>query len=369
MLPIVPTYKVTTLYTKAITEDGFPFNRIYFYERRYGNRQAPPYNINTLCSYVRGVCTDVTCFQDMNAIPYTALIEQLQVDALNSARADFVRQVGQSSQFGSTATAEAKSTYGTVVLGIAKALKAARLVARGRIPEAGKLLGFAPPVVRKSVRRTYPVKGRKRRKTMRVYREYWVMPDKRLVARSLGSKWLWYSYGVKPLIQDLHNASQVFVREIPMTKVIGRSSTGASTTPGVDVYHHTVKVKVVANVRVSNPNTYLASQLGLLNPIQWANEAIPLSFVADWFSNWSDWINQLTDLAGLSIVNPTTSIATHTTQVYAGGYWKFKASYFTYDRILSVPSVKLTFGFERVNWQRGLNAISLLTQLLKSNMR
>lgn len=369
MLPIVPTFKSTTLRTTSVTQDGYPFGRTYFYERRYGHKQSAPYNIATTCSYVRGVALGIHSFDEANNIPYTSLIESLRDEATNKARAKFVSHVGSSSQFGSTATAEAKSTFGLVVSGTAKALRAAKLVASGRILEAGKLLDFNPPVVRKRITRTIPVKGRKRRKRLRVYREYWRMPDGREILRGAGSKWLWYSYGVSPLISDLYNASETLTRDFSTTKVVGRGQARGSTSPGIDSSSHIVKVTVVANVRVENPNIYLAQQLGFLNPIQWANEGIPLSFVIDWFSNWSDWINQLTDLSGLAIINPTTSIKVSTKRTFTDTYWNFKSDYFTYDRYLGVPNVKLRFAYERINWQRGANAISLLVQFLKKNSR
>lgn len=291
------------------------------------------------------------------------------VGATNQARAKFVDKLGQSSQLGSTLTAELKSSWATVSGGITNSLLAAREVKRGRLFEAAKILGFHPPVIVKNVTRKGRNRGSKFRKTS-VKREFWVMPGGRHVAKSLGNKWLWYSYGVKPLCQDMYNAMDVLVRHVPEARVSGTGSAAGSLYVGGFYqlrYSYKASVRISANVRVENSNLWLANQLGLINPIQMFNEGVRLSFVVDWFSNWSQFISQLTDFAGLEIRRPIT-FSKHfitSTEFHPDYGITMAKERIDIKRTLVVPSVKLVFAYERPNWQRGLNAISLLVGLLK----
>lgn len=291
--------------------------------------------------------------------------------AYNKARAKFVEQLGEASQFGSTLTSERKQTWDTISGGVTNLYLAARAVKRGQLVKAAKILGVAPPKesVRVVTSRKYSRKSGKWRKKV-VKRQTLTLPTGREVAHSVANKWLWYSYGIKPLVSDVHNAFQVLVRDSPWKTVKG--SSGASQTTdvyanGKTTYSFVSLVTVKAEVRVKNPNLWLANQLGLINPVQMFNEGIPFSFVIDWFSNLSQYIQQWTDFAGLEIAYPVT-ISKHTVlqsfeHATHPGYNFSKRRTF-HIRELSIPSVKLQFAYERFSWQRGANAISLLVGFL-----
>lgn len=334
------------------------------YIRRQGVTQVAPYvdtayHVTTLRS--RGFNSG---FQGES-------VTRMHLDAAtNKARKRFVDKLGDSSQLGSTATGERKASWNTVVSAVTTAALAAKAVTRGRLGEAAKILGFNPPIVRKPVRVRYKVPGKKARTGWRS-REFWQMPDSRLVAKTVGNYWLWYSYGVKPLVQDTYNAMDVLQRPMPWD-AFSESGTVKSTwvTSGAypETYSSRSTIRITAHIRVSNPNLWLCNKLGLINPVQMINEAIPFSFVVDWFSNLSDVINSMTDFVGLEIAKPLTvekSSSTLSTHLNLQGLLvpvTTEAS--VYYRTLSIPSPKLKFGFERFEWQRGANAISLLTQFL-----
>lgn len=288
--------------------------------------------------------------------------------ATNKARAKFVNGLGETSQLGSTLSTELKASWATVSGGITNALLAANQVRRGRLTDAAKTLGFSPPVVKKVVRLRSRTGSKRVRK---VFREYYRMPDGREVAKSLANKWLWYSYGVKPLLSDMHNAMDVLVRHVPMAKVVGFGSNKTDYYIGgfyQTRYEVKASVRISAWVRVTNPNLWLANQLGLINPVQMVNEGIRLSFVVDWFSNLSQIINQLTDFVGLEITRPVTSskhiiIQKEYHPDYGIPMTKMRTDF---KRRLIVPDARLVFAYERPNWQRGLNAISLLIGVLKT---
>lgn len=285
--------------------------------------------------------------------------------AINAARSKFVSMLGDSSSFGATGTAERQSTWGTVVSSITNALLAAKAVSRGQLGKAADILGFHPPTVTK-VRKV----GKRKRKTVRT-ENHWVMPDGRHVAQSAGNKWLWYSYGVKPLVSDIYNGMDILTREAPWKRVMATGFSSSKTGPTGSyqtVVSSKTSVRISADIRVANPNLWLANQLGLLNPVQWINEAIPFSFVIDWFSNLSQIIMQMTDFVGLEIARPITASKcyAHMTQVISDFEFGLasNSNMTVFERTLAIPTAKLRFAYERFQWQRGANAISLLVQFL-----
>lgn len=135
------------------------------------------------------------------------------------------------------------------------------------------------------------------------------------------------------------------------------------------------KVTIAANVRVKNPNLWLANQLGLINPVQMVNEGIMFSFVLDWFSNLSQVISQMTDFVGLEIADPVTSEKSSVTyDMFNTGDFEDPIANSTRKsttllRTLSIPPARLRLAYERFSWRRGANAISLLVQFLKTNKK
>lgn len=301
--------------------------------------------------------------------------------ATNKARASFVQKLGDSSSFGATATAERKETWATVVGILTKCAIAARQVSRMQFVQAAKTLGL--PYQERTVR---TVRYRSRGDGIINRRGKYYTRGRKYVSRhremnwgqgwhyrTAANGWLMWSYGVKPLIQDIYNGMDVLQRPMPESRVRGsgrgkgESTYSAGSTYWVKIlYEVSVSVRCSANVRVNNPNLWLCNQLGLVNPVQWINEAIPFSFVVDWFSNLSQVISQLTDFVGLDISDPCQTIVStcRETKTNYDVPYNYSKRLTVFERELSVPTAKLHFAFERFEWQRGLNAISLLIGFL-----
>jgi hypothetical protein len=341
---------------------------------KVGSKQAPPYNLDTLYQY-----TEHRCLQGWaRDLPGSTFSKENATAATNQARAQFVNQLGDSSSFGATLTAEMRQTWGAVTSAITKSLLAAKAVKAGQLGKAAKILGFHPPTewVSAKTRETRTIDGKRRGKRVRKKAGYqaWRMPDGKLVSQNLAGRWLWYSYGVKPLVVDIYNGLDVLTRLGPSHRVTGKGF-GKSERAGPQTWYNErlsarSSVSISANVRVANPNLWLANQLGLINPVQWVNEAIPFSFIIDWFSNASQIIMQMTDFIGLEIARPSTTskhvgIRTLTYPEYGNLTCSVESTYF--DRTLTMPAAKLRFAYERFQWQRGANAISLLVGLLKKS--
>lgn len=342
----------------------------------YGSKQKPPY-VNTSYSALITGCNTPN-YSWGNNVYSDAVRDTAMVIATNKAYAKLVSELGDTSSFGATLLAERKQTYGMLRGAVLNAYLAARAVRRGDLVKAASHLGVSPPVTRvKKIRRTRKGKGRK----FTTYVEMLQLPTGRMVAKSSANKWLWYSYGVKPLMTDCYNAVDVLKRDIPFTRVEGSGSgrarkqyddAGWPITMDLNIHEAKAKVKMSVNVRLKNPNLWLANQMGLVNPVQIINEGIMFSFVIDWFSNLSQIIMSMTDFVGLETSDPVTSSFSRQTWKKVGknpSYglsWSIDTFRRDFSRELTLVMPKLRFAYERFEWQRGANAISLLVQFLKN---
>lgn len=360
-------------YSKSIRLDWVGSTQARYILYALGTNQVPPY-VNT--AYTCSITGSNTANYSWGNNVYSdeVRIQSRQI-AINKAKAKMMAELGDTSSIGATLTAERRETYGMLKSGILTIFSSARALKRGDLVKAARLLGVAPPertIV--SIRRTRNGKGRRitsRRKVL-------VLPNGRQVAHSLGNKWLWWSYGVKPLAIDVYNCADVLQREQPWKRIQGvGSGTYTNTLTDSSIWDNIIRTsntgksvcKMSIDVRIKNANLFLADQLGLTNPVQWINEAIMFSFVIDWFSNLSQVISQMTDFVGLETSDPLTAIKSSQTQVVtqskSGVTPKIERYRIEYERSLTIPPAKLRFAYERFSWQRGANAISLLVQFLK----
>lgn len=349
------------------------------YRRVVGTRQAPPYRKSTACYIENAFSADDDECRTWNWGPNN--LEEFfgapgfVTAAYNKAYERFVNQLGDSSSFGATLTAERKETLGMVTATVLKLASAARHVRRLNFGEAARILGV-PYRERTIVKKRVRGKGRGR-KTVTHRQQVMYLPTGRQVSKTLANGWLMYSYGVKPLAQDIYNGMDVLQRPAPGQKIRSGSSTNKDVLvqdrrPGYYPNDRRWKVKVRINcgatVSVENPNLWLCNKMGLINPVQWVNEAIPFSFVIDWFSNLSSVIGSMTDFVGLSVTDRWTSTKTEMFEsLWVGGPYGFgprTKERHILQRTLSLPTPRLQFAYERFSWQRGLNAISLLIGFL-----
>jgi len=130
--------------------------------------------------------------------------------------------------------------------------------------------------------------------------------------------WLEWSYGLKPLLKDIHDTAQLLSSSIDpqrlhAAKVVNLDKVYYSVYhPNDSVSQWTtaqqrVRLKIVGRVggvvSVSNPNLNLAKNMGLTNPLSWVWELIPFSFVVDWAWNVGTFIEALDDTLGLTITD------------------------------------------------------------------
>lgn len=302
----------------------------------------------------------------------------------NKLLGKFQNELGDSSSFGATLTAERKETFLMLTSTVLRLAKAARHINRFDFASAAKILGL--PYKERTVKRKVRVgrhvsHGRSRPgriiiKRSRVFK----LPSGREVLKTSANGWLLWSYGVKPLAQDIKNGLDILERPLLLeekVRVGSRSGPYRSIEkwggPGTGYYltitenSGAVSGSCGALVSVSNPNAYLSNKMGLANPFQWVVEGIPGSFIVDWFSNLSQVIGQYNWDYGYDISSRWMSIRIDGTyDFFTASPWggSYKNSGVEFERKLTLPSVTLLFEYERFEWQRSLNAISLLLGFL-----
>lgn len=143
----------------------------------------------------------------------------------------------------------------------------------------------------------------------------------RSTAAEASGLWLEYWFGWKPFCQGIYDGLTVVTgpgsngrrrvhgtarQNQPRSETF--SGSGGLTYRRAMVSEGVCFVKQGATVEVSSPNLLLLNRLGLVNPVAVAWELVPFSFVVDWFTKAGDVVNGWTDLVGLKVTNPYSTV-------------------------------------------------------------
>ena len=156
--------------------------------------------------------------------------------------------------------------------------------------------------------------------------------------KQFAANYLEFHFGWSPLVSDIGNAVEVLQRPWPVLQATGRGTASVNGEfsefnlprwQGSYYWYRdsaTTKVKLHCYVRVSNPNLWLANQLGFVNPAAVAFELVPFSFVLAWFVNIEAFLSQFTDFVGLEILQPSTTYLTTTAResMYSNYGWLYR---------------------------------------------
>jgi hypothetical protein len=213
-------------------------------------------------------------------------------------------------------------------------------------------------------------------KTLGIRKRTW-----RTASSDMGGVWLEYSYGWKPLVEDMHAAANVLQSPFIDKVVRGRAQGKLHAfTTYHDQYSTTytthdwvLRLQLQMKVSVSNWIAWRANELGLTNPLAIAWEVVPFSFVVDWFLPIGNYLQSLTDFVGLNQEDPFTTWYSVLDRDYVRSWyyipgWTFgrKDRRVNVKRELVLPSPpKLQSRFTGFYSARGANAIALLTSTLK----
>lgn len=201
--------------------------------------------------------------------------------------------------------------------------------------------------------------------------------------KSVANNWLEVVYGWLPSIMDIGNAINVLQEPFKKTRVaesVRGSYRVIDTKPdwpfGRGLRYKVQPVcKMGCEIEVSNPNLWLANQMGFINPASWLWELTTLSFVVDWFTNVGQFLASATDFLGLTIHRAYTTL--HYANGTASAYWgggidgsHVGASNFTFGRTTRTLGLTKPALFIRpiwiTGWRRAANAVALLVVGMKS---
>ncbi len=126
-------------------------------------------------------------------------------------------------------------------------------------------------------------------------------------------------------------------------------------------------------VTISNPNLYLANNLGLANPAIVVWELIPFSFVVDWFVTVGQFLENGSAWLGLTVTKPYTTYGgtrlLTKTDVNVYDYpqkWSSAAKIHYVARRLSILESAIIVKPQRLwGWQRAANAAAVTSQLVR----
>lgn len=194
------------------------------------------------------------------------------------------------------------------------------------------------------------------------------------IRRELSTNWLEYTFGWVPLIQDIYSACQVLQQDFDVFR-----GAASSTMPYYYNFDdggsrfsvaYSCKYYYRAKVRVTNPNLLLANQLGVLNPAHIAWDAVPFSFVVDWFVPVGKFVQSWTNGVGLELISPFYGVACRGNG--AGWHISDGATSFlnkTGSRVNGVippPGLLSRVRLPNVDPWLAVTSLSLLTQALSS---
>lgn len=196
------------------------------------------------------------------------------------------------------------------------------------------------------------------------------------------------NYAVAPLVRDVAGVMDIYQNGLfrsetaPLvfkTAYLPHFTKGSSQNANKQAgFTYSMSVKGRAEIRawIDNPLTATLDKLGLLNPISTGYELVPFSFVLDWFVPIGDWLQNVPDPKGLSIIDGYISTKMEAnwtewtkipspapgwnTAMYGKQVWK------TRNRILSWPKYTLKPANVGTYRRRVANGTSLIANFLFS---
>lgn len=234
-------------------------------------------------------------------------------------------------------------------------------------------------------------------------------------SKNVANNWLEFRYGWTPLMNEIYGGMTLlhdgFKRKNQIIVIKGRNSVDW-TESGFSEYRgryydmnpgytygatgggqfRTYRLALTANrtygveigyvIRVDNPHIQANKSLGLDNPALIAWELVPLSFVADWFVNVSDCLEQLTAFTGNTFMcgYKTTYRRNQYTALYqtvwtndktyekSSGFSPAKITADRVDMVREVLTIPPTFGLHLdngLNLNRLVDAASLAKQVFR----
>lgn len=329
--------------------DNYTSFNYYRYKARY--RQAKPYDrplpYVVAYNYITARSSPDWGEPAGNLLSWTALGHEAEVH--NKAYERFLAKVTSRADISETIL-ERQQARDMITARLMQLAKGAKELRQLRLGDAAKTFGL------KKVPRNAPKHAR---------------------AKSFSGLWLEYQLGWFPLVMSIFGLVDFLQQPINSVFIKARAQgtfREEVTENAGEMWEHRWTNTVVyreqlqAEVRISNPDLWLANNLGLVNPMSALWAITTLSFVVDWFVNVGDFIASSTDFVGLELIHPTTTISGKTTHItqwpgYSRSFEGFSV-WAARSHGISGPTLAIK-PFKGLSWQRGLTAVSLLLQQLR----
>jgi hypothetical protein len=208
---------------------------------------------------------------------------------------------------------------------------------------------------------------------------------KRLKKERASDVFLEYQFGWVPCLQDIVSTAQVLCQSDPSGWYSGRTNSTLGLPDGTMTSTRKETGRVArlrrclnVKVEVSNPNLWLVSQLGLVNPATIAWDLVPWSFLVNQFVNVNQLLSYISDDFGLFIGNVSD---TKTTQLfdnvwmsngyptshpfYAQGSSSAMQMYKARTLLGGLPRPHLQVKMPELTMTKGLLAAALATQQIR----
>jgi len=142
---------------------------------------------------------------------------------------------------------------------------------------------------------------------------------KRHLLASPSGFWLEIQFGWLPVIQDIFTGVEVMQTQFPSSPIRARGkSEEFYLTFGWCPTNRSSLVEISSEIRITNPNLFLANQLGVINPAHVAWDAVPGSFIFDWFIPVGKFLQSFSAFAGVELVRPRV------TKIVRGSFSSFE---------------------------------------------
>lgn len=307
---------------------------------------------------------------------------------LNKARASMVDGLGANAAIGETIGEykQLQDMLGTKFRAIAGSLKQ---LTRGNL--AGAILALGQPVstglgsrLLKKYKGT-PVASR-RTKSRRKAKTFTPTVTKVAPFSAASKIWLELHFGWAPLVKDIYAVIDLLTNSTLTGVATGKAS---KTIPWTYVKHtypsgakysyqgvHKTRYRVLCQTdwRVVNPNLWLASRLGLVNPASIAWNLIPLSFLIDWFASVNQVLDEWSDFLGVETSNSFYTVTcrdavdSSVVAYYPGSityfYQRAQTKSVFIERKLGIPNVRLGIKpLKRLSMSHSVTASALLCSI------
>lgn len=207
------------------------------------------------------------------------------------------------------------------------------------------------------------------------------MRDRWSKDRHIADLWLELHFGWEPLWKDIQGAVQVVSNPAPKPqRVKARASDQRDVDESINpplgygsmgqVWSLKSSLQIGAFISVTNPNAFMAAQLGLTNPLLSIVQHASWSFVLNWFTNLDQFLSQYDQLLGATVTDAYSTLLEHgvrKTSVLQGPGWidSDTVQGCWCRREVGLPPINLSIRPIRVlSVVRAATAVSLLVQQL-----